>query len=160
MNLLQLKQIIFSFDSSVLDKGHISRHHFLTFSLLKIKGRIIATHTQLIFQPLHSAPDTFPLPAGAAPLCLPQPLRPQHYPSHPTTVWQGTGPFYHHHQLHPHEELLAYKAQQTSEETKSKTSQRGANCCFVRHSWEVAEPSQLRLGPAALALGQPHAGLV
>lgn len=82
LNLQQLKQIIFSFDSSILDKGHISRHRFLTFSLPKIKGRIIAARTQLIFQPLYSPPD--PLPARAAPLCLHQPLTPQdHHPSHP-----------------------------------------------------------------------------
>lgn len=66
MNLLQLEQIIFSFHSSVLDKGHSSRHRFLTFSLPKVKGRIMTTQTQLIFQPLRSGAKqhTFTLPAS------------------------------------------------------------------------------------------------
>lgn len=161
MDLLQLRQIICSSNASVTDKEHISRHHFPTFSLLKIKGRIIATHTTLIFQSLHSCSNPLPLPAQAALLCLPQPLSPQDYhPSHPTARQQGTGPPYHQHQLHPHAELLTYKPEQTSQQRRSRTSQWGANCCFIRHSWEVAEPTQLRLGPAALALGPLRAGLV
>lgn len=73
------------------------------------------------------------------------------------TPRQGTGPPYHCHQPHPHRELSAHKPELTWKQRKSKMSQRGANCFFIRYSWEAAEPSQLRLRPA---LGQPHAGLV
>lgn len=198
MNLLQLEQIIFSFHSSVLDKGHISRHRFFT-SLPKVKGRIMARQTQLIFQPLHSGAKqhTFTLPAshlqassaaavvgfrfpspshsGCSPLPSPAPGQPP-FPPHGKTLahltmrsscsfiprtttvptpWQDTGPSYHEIQrqlqLHPHRRLLAHKPEQRA----SKMSQRGANCCFIRHSWEVVEPSQLRPRPAAPTLDSP-----
>lgn len=79
-NLLQLQPIIFSLNSTVPDKGHIIRYHFLTFSLLKIKRRIAATQKQPISQPLCTAlPDwaVSPLPSPA-----PETQRPSPFPSH------------------------------------------------------------------------------
>lgn len=134
MNLLQSEKIIFSFNLSVLNEGHSTRHNLP--SLPKTKKRFAAT--QLLFQPLnpswsHSRLGCLPLSSTVlqTPWLPPSPFH-STVEAHLTTFINSIPP-----------RGDAYVGTRAKKEWTEPVK---PNCCSIRHSWARPEPSQLGSG--------------